>query len=146
MHWVYRTVISGTQAIIIPLQPIALGATSEVHWFYGPLISIYYSRVSWNERYHSLENCTHAVSNRYRNSNITADLDTYQVITISQQIYTHDFPGKNDNFVSFGNSIPGPVVNDKLLSHLRTSIRKMILLVAQPINDEYAHPPLLCNQ
>ena len=36
------------------------------------------------------------------------------VISISQQIYTHDFPGKKSNFIPFGNSIP--VVNDKLLS------------------------------
>ena len=46
VRWVYRTDISGTQPIIIPLQPIALGASSEAHWFYGPLINIYYSRLS----------------------------------------------------------------------------------------------------
>ena len=63
-HWVYRTVISDTQPINIPLQPIALGATSEVHWFYGLLMNSYYSRLSWNERYHSLENSTHALSNK----------------------------------------------------------------------------------
>ena len=28
VHWVHRTVISGTQPIIIPHQPIALGASS----------------------------------------------------------------------------------------------------------------------
>ena len=55
---------SGTQPVVIPHQPIALGATSEVHWFYGLLINTYYSRLSWNERYHSLENSTHAVSNK----------------------------------------------------------------------------------
>ena len=64
VHWVYRTVISGTQPIIIPLQPTALGATAEVHWFYGPLINIYYSRLSWNERYHSIKNSIHAGSNK----------------------------------------------------------------------------------
>ena len=37
VHWVYRTVISGTQPIIIPLQQIALGGTYEVHLFFGPL-------------------------------------------------------------------------------------------------------------
>ena len=47
--------------------------------------------------------------------------------------------GKKDNFIPFGNSIP--VVNDKLLSPLLTSIRNMILLVEQPINHEHAHPP-----
>ena len=55
---------SGTQSIVIPQQPTALGTTSEVHWFYGPLINIYYLRLSWNERYHSLEKSTHAVSNK----------------------------------------------------------------------------------
>ena len=29
---------------------------------------------------------------------------------------------------------------------LRTSVRKMILMVDQPVNREYAHPPLFCNQ
>ena len=56
---------SGTQPIVFPHQTIALGATAEVHWFYGPLINIYYLRLSWNERYHSpLENSTHAVRNK----------------------------------------------------------------------------------
>ena len=31
VHWVYRTEISGTEPIIIPHQPVALGAISEVH-------------------------------------------------------------------------------------------------------------------
>ena len=66
------------------------------------------------------------------------------VITISQQIYTYDFPEKNKNFIPFGNSIP--MVSDKLISPLRTSIRKMILLIEQPINRERVNPPLLCNQ
>ena len=39
-----------------------------------------------------------------------------------------------------------PVVNDELLPTLRTSIRKVILLVEQPVNHEYAHPPLLNQQ
>ena len=64
VHWVYGMVVSGSQPIIIPLQPIALGATSEVHWFYGALTNIYHSRLSWNERYHSLENSTHVVNNK----------------------------------------------------------------------------------
>ena len=33
------TMNSGTQPIVIPHQPIALSATSEVHCFYGPLIN-----------------------------------------------------------------------------------------------------------
>ena len=56
-----NTRISGTQPIVVPHQPIALGATSEVHWFYGFLINIYYLRLSWNERCYSLENSTHAL-------------------------------------------------------------------------------------
>jgi len=31
---------SGTQPIVIPHQPVALGATPEVHWFYGLCLSI----------------------------------------------------------------------------------------------------------
>ena len=73
------------------------------------LTNIYSTRLSWNRRYPSLENSTHSVSNKSRNSNITADLDT-SIITISQQISTRDFPGKRYHYLPFGNSIS--VVND----------------------------------
>ena len=95
---------SGTQPIIIPHQPIALGATSEVHWFYGLLINIYYSRLSWYERHHSLENSTHAVSNKWRNSNITADLDT-KFRSVNRYTLT-TFPEKM--IISYHSEIPSP--------------------------------------
>ena len=42
------------------------------------------------------------------------------VITVSQQIYTHDLPGTDDNFMPFWNSIP--VFNEKL--HSPTTISR----------------------
>ena len=142
MHWVYRTVISGTHPIITPLQPIALGATSEVHWFYGLClsISITHDFPGMNGTTDSKIPPTPLITNK----KIQYYYWLGHVTTISQQIYTHDFAGKKDNFIQFLNYIP--FVNDKLISPLLTSIRKMILLVKQPINHEYDHPPLRCNQ
>ena len=79
--------LSRTRPIIIPLQPIALGATSEVHWFYGPLV--YYSRLYWNERHQSLEI---PPTSEATNKKLQYYCWLRYVITISQQRHTHDLP------------------------------------------------------
>ena len=118
MRWIYGTVIFGAQPIIVPHQPIALGATSEVHWFYGgQLIYIIHDFLGMNHTTHSKNLPTPRVTY----SEITVDLDSIYVITISQQIHIHDLPGTNDSFVAI--LIFFPVVDENL--HSPTTISRL---------------------
>ena len=62
--------------------------------FTGPLINIYYSRLSRNERYHSKIPPTPQITNEEPPILL---LWLEYVITISHQMHTHDFSGTNDN-------------------------------------------------
>ena len=111
VHWIYGTVIPPTRPIIIPLQRETRGALSEVHWFYGTPCQ-YLLLTTFPERTIPLEiPPTPQTTNK---ETPIFPLRLEYVITISQQIYTHDFPGKKWWIHTIRNFIP--VVTENLNS------------------------------